>query len=322
MVKTLLVLAALILLLIGAVQWRAAARERHAAETYPPQGRLIEVDGVTVHAEVFGNGPDLVLIHGASGSTRDMTFSLAGILADRYRVIVLDRPGLGWTERPDGFGGAWNTAAESPRQQARLLARAVDELGGVKPLIVGHSFGGAVAMAWALERTDLAGIVMLGAVSHPWPGDLYWQYPVNASALGGALFVPLLSAFAPEPYVDRIVASIFSPQPAPKGYVDHVGTALTLRRATLRANARQVNSLRPHVVEMHDHYPNLTLPIEIVHGDADTIVPLEIHSTPLAERVASAALTVLPGIGHMPHHVAQPEVIAAIDRAAARAGLR
>ena len=234
----------------------------------------------------------------------------------------MDRPGLGWSGRPKGYGGAWNRAGESPQLQARILKRAIDQVGVTTPIIVGHSFGGAVAMAWALEHSDTAGVVMLGAVSHPWPGDLNWQYPVNASPLGGALFVPLLTAFAPNGYVNSVVASIFEPQAAPEGYVEHVGTGLSLRRKSMRANARQVNGLRPHVVEMSALYPNLTLPIEIVHGDADTIVPLTVHSVPLSERVPSANLTVLDGIGHMPHHTNPDEVIAAIDRAAQRAGLR
>ena len=115
------------------------------------------------------------------------------------------------------------------------------------------------------------------------------------------------------------MAGIFAPQTAPDGYIDYVGTGLTLRRASLRANARQVNTLRPHVVEMSKRYPTLDLPVELVHGDTDDTVPLDIHSQPLSALLPDANLTVLPGIGHMPHHVAPEAVTAAIDRAARRA---
>lgn len=317
-----LVLLAVVVGFVALVQWRATSRERTAEAANPPLGQMIDVDGTAIHARVFGQGPDLVLIHGASGNTEDFTYSLADKLQDRYRVIVLDRPGLGWSERPPGYGGAWNTAAESPQVQARLLHAAAEQLGAENPLVLGHSFGSAVALAWALEYPDTAGLVLLGGVSHPWPGKLAWTYPVNASALGGALFVPLLTAFVPESYVETVIGTIFEPQTAPPGYAKHVAAALSLRRKTMRANARQVNGLRPYVVEMAPDYPRLTLPIELVHGDADTIVPMTVHSVPLAERVESAHLTVLPGIGHMPQHSNEPAVIAAIDRAAARAGLR
>ncbi|MEO0865032.1 MAG: alpha/beta hydrolase, partial [Pseudomonadota bacterium] len=96
--KTAVILVlALALVTVGAVQYLAAKRERDAAATYPPQGQLLDVAGVTVHAEQVGSGPDVVLIHGASGNTRDWTFAFADMIKDRYRVTMLDRPGLGWT---------------------------------------------------------------------------------------------------------------------------------------------------------------------------------------------------------------------------------
>lgn len=307
---------------VAVVQFAAGFREQWAESRYPPTGQIIDVDGVDVHAEIFGDGPDLILIHGASGSSRDFTFSLAEALQTRYRVVVFDRPGLGWTERPDGFGGALETTGESPRLQADLLRKAAGQIGVERPLLLGHSYGGSVAMAWALDDPDTAAVIMVAAASHPWPGDLHWQYPISASPAGSATFVPLVAAFTPSFVIERVIGSLFHPQATPEGYRRHVGPSLSLRRSSQRANARQVNSLRPHLVRMAEEYPRLTLPIEIVHGDADTIVPLEVHSRPLAERVRSANLKILKGVGHMPHHVAQDDVIAAIDRAAARAGLR
>jgi pimeloyl-ACP methyl ester carboxylesterase len=64
------------------------------------------------------------------------------------------------------------------------------------------------------------------------------------------------------------------------------------------------------------------MPVEIVHGTADDVVPIHIHSEPLANQIPGAVLTRLDGIGHMPHHSAPEAVKAAIHRAAARAGLR
>ncbi|MEL6889678.1 MAG: alpha/beta hydrolase [Pseudomonadota bacterium] len=282
MKTTLILVLAVVVLTIGAVQYLAAKRERDAAAAFPPQGQLIDVDGVTVHAEQMGSGPDVVLLHGASGNTRDWTFAFAEQLSDRYRVTMLDRPGLGWTGQIDPeHKRAWSSAHASPAEQARLLKAATDALGVDQPIVVGHSFGGIVALAWALEFDDLAGVVSVAGVANPWPGSLDWTYNLNGSALGGGLAVPLFSAFVPEPYVKNIVAGIFAPQAAPKGYIDHVGPALTLRRVSMRANARQVNWLRPHVVEMSARYGDISVPVEIVHGDADTIVPLKVHSTKL-----------------------------------------
>ncbi|GGX62087.1 hydrolase or acyltransferase (alpha/beta hydrolase) [Tateyamaria omphalii] len=323
MKAVLVVLAVLAVVGIGTVQVLAKKRERSAMEHYPPQGILLDVDGVTVHAEQMGQGPDLVLIHGASGNTRDFTFAFADLIKDRYRITILDRPGLGWSDRagPE-YERIWTNAHEDPITQARLLRAATQKLGVENPIVLGHSFGGIVALAWAVEFDDLTGIVSVAGVANPWPGTLDWTYTVGGTAWGGALVIPLLSAFVPQTYVDMIVAGIFKPQKAPEGYLDHVGSAMTLRRNTMRANTRQVNWLRPHVVDLSKRYGEITEPVEIVHGDADTIVPLDVHSIKLPEQIDGANLTVLPGVGHMPHHTHASDVISAIDRVADRAGLR
>ncbi|APE45358.1 alpha/beta hydrolase [Sulfitobacter alexandrii] len=313
----------LLALLVGVVQWRASSREAAAEAATPPVGRILDIDGTPVHALVMGEGPDLVLIHGASGNLRDFTMGFAERLADQYRVILFDRPGMGYTGRLPGSGGAWNITEETPMAQAALLQKAADRLDVRNPIVLGHSFGGIVALAWGLSRpADTAALVLVSAVSEPWPGGLGWTYTVNGSRLGGALFVPMVSAFVPKSYVEASIGSIFAPQDAPEGYGDHLGTGLTLRRASLRANAQQVNALRPHVVEMQKNYATLTMPIEAIHGDADTIVPAHIHAEVLMGDVPDGALDILPGQGHMLQHTAPDAVIAAIDRAATRAGLR
>jgi pimeloyl-ACP methyl ester carboxylesterase len=73
---------------------------------------------------------------------------------------------------------------------------------------------------------------------------------------------------------------------------------------------------------MSQHYPRIDVPVEIVHGQKDPFVLPRIHAAPLAGQIEGANLTVLEGVGHMPHHVAPVAVVAAIDRAARRAGLR
>ena len=322
--KTLLFfLIGVVVVAVIVVQVYALKRDREAQQNYPPPGQFIDVGGVRVHAIQVGQGPDLVLLHGASGSTRDFTFAFADLVKDRYRVTMLDRPGLGWTEQMEpAHKRAWTTAHADPRAQARLLKAATDQLGLTRPIVLGHSFGGIVGYAWALEFDDLAGLVSVAGVANPWPGDLGWTYRVNGAAWGGALVVPVLSAFVPRTYVEATLASIFEPQAAPDGYLEHIGADLSLRKHSLRANARQVNWLRPYVVEMSAQYGEITVPVEIVHGDADTIVPLTVHSAKIPGQITGANVTVLPGVGHMPQHTNPDDVIAAIDRVAARAGLR
>lgn len=296
-----------------------------AVEGFPPEGQFVFVGDRKVHAVVRGQGPDVVLIHGAGGNSREFTFDFMGRLTDRYRVIAFDRPGLGYTDRADNkYDRIFTRDAEGPEEQAALLHAAAVELGADNPIVLGHSYGGSVALAWALNYpADTAGVVNLAGPSQPWPGGLGAYYTVNASVVGGAIVPPLISAFASDKRIDDAVVGVFAPQPVPAGYVEHIGAPLTIRPDSFRANARQVNTLRPHVVDMQPRYATeLTVPLEIIHGDMDTTVPLEIHSIPLTEQVPQANLTVLEGVGHMPHHANPQAVGDAIDRIAAQSGLR
>lgn len=294
--------------------WRAGARAVAAQTAFPPQGQFLMVEGHRVHAVVAGHGPDLVLIHGASGTTRDFSFDLIPALADRYRVIAFDRPGLGYS---DSLGDA----GLDPREQARVLALAAEQLGVTQPVVLGQSYGGIVALAWAEVRPDnVAALVLVSGVALPWPGDVDPLYRLIDSPFGPPI-VPFLAAWVPDSYVRWVIGGIFAPEAVPPGYIDQIGAPLTLRRATLTDNARQVARLRPFVVEMERGYAALTLPIEAVHGTADRTVPAQVHSIPLAARLANVHLDLIEGAGHMPHHTHLDRVIAAIDRAFARVPL-
>jgi pimeloyl-ACP methyl ester carboxylesterase len=298
------------------VSWRAAAREAAAERDFPPEGQFVEVDGQRVHAVVRGAGPDLVLIHGSSGNTRDFTFGFVGRISDRYRVIVFDRPGLGWSDRlPKG--------AEGIHAQAARLRAAARALGAERPIVLGQSYGAAVALAWALDAPDsVAAVVNVSGPSHPWPGPLPGLYRVTSHPLGAALVVPLITAFVDRDYVSREIATVFDPQPMPDGYAAAIGAPLTLRRGSMRANASHRATLKDEITAMVPLYPGFPVPLEIVHGDADTTVDLGLHAEAMLRDTPQARLARLDGVGHMPHHTHAAAVIAAIDRAAARAGLR
>lgn len=296
--------------------WQADRREARARDSHPPLGHFIQPNGRRLHVLQEGTGPDLVLIHGASGNMRDFTHDLMGRLTARYRVTVLDRPGLGYSQRLAQPGA-------SIFAQADHLVAAMGEMGVARPLVLGHSYGGAVALAWAARHPDrAAGLILLAAASNPWPGPLPRYYRVLSHPLGQRVAAPLLTAWVPGHMVDDTIASVFAPQPVPPGYAEHFGPGLTLMRAALRENALQRAAILPEIERLLPSYADLDLPVEILHGDRDTTVGLAIHSLPLSQQIAGAALTVMQGVGHAPHHADPATVIAAIDRAAARAGLR
>ena len=298
---------------IGGGIWvdRRASAVEHAAEAaFPPTGQILTVDGFRVHAHQEGQGPDLVLIHGASANTRDYTFSMVGKLADRYRVTVFDRPGLGWS---DDIGAA----GLSPQGQAAHLNKAAQQLGLKNPSLMAQSYGASVALAWALQDPTVAGLVLVAGAMMPWEGRaLGTFYEIAQTGLGGVTVVPVVAAFPPMDYARKALEGVAAPEQSPAGYADYIGLPLILRRNAIRVNARQVGRLKSHIREMLPHYPKLTLPVEILHGTADQITYPSVHSEPLHRLLPQSRLTLLKGAGHMAHHTREAEVIAAIDRLA------
>lgn len=301
-------LVGLALVLTALTAWRVTARGAALAAQFPPAGQFVQVDGIKVHAIVAGQGPDVVLIHGASGNARDVTLALQADLARSFRVTAFDRPGLGWSDP---------IKDDSLRGQAIHLARAAAALRITDPVVVGQSYGGSVALAWALHAPlKPKSLVLISAPSMPWPGKLDIWYRITDTALGRAIALPLAAAFVPERVVDASIVGVFAPDKVPQGYAQAIAAPLALRLGSLGVNAAQVNALRDQLVAMEPLYAGLTLPVELLHGTADTIVPLAIHSDPLSALLPDARLTTLEGTGHMPHFSRRREVLAAITRAA------
>lgn len=305
-------MSALVLAAAGLTHLRARRREARYEAAFPPVGRMLTVEGTRLHVWQAGRGPDLVLIHGASANLREFAMGLGPRLARHFRVTAFDRPGMGWSD---------DIGAEAPADQARAIAAAATALGLRDPLVLGHSYGGAVAMAWALQG-GVAGVALVSAVSMPWPGKLAPWYRITASPLGRGLVVPLIAAWLPRARLMQSVAEVFAPQPCPPGYAKAAAVPLTLRRRTLATNARQVNRLLSQIRTMAPRYDTIRIPVEILHGDCDTTVSHAIHALPVSQVLPGAALTLLPGVGHMPHQTHPEAVEAAVMRLAARAGLR
>jgi pimeloyl-ACP methyl ester carboxylesterase len=267
------------------------------------------VDGLRVHAVETGKGRPVVLIHGASGNLRDFSFGLTDrIAAAGFRAIAMDRPGFGYSDRPLSGG-------EDPAVQAAILRRAAAAMGAERPIVVGHSYGGAVAMAWAVDAPErTAGVVSLAGATYPWGGDAGLVYRLGAHDLTAGLTRGLASVLVDVADPAGVIERVFRPDEPPPGYAQYVGVGLALRPDTFRANARDLNALNGILERQAPRYRGLAVPVEAIHGDADRTVWAEVHSVPLVRHVARGRLTMLPGTGHMPHHADPEALIAALQR--------
>ncbi len=309
MIKKIVITAGLGLALItGTAAWKSSRNDAAAERDYPPLGEFVTIEGTRVHYVIEGSGPPIVLIHGAGGNVRDFTFELTGKLAKTHTVIAFDRPGHGYTDTLHDRG-------ESPAEQAALLQAATNALGYSSVIVAGYSFGGGVALAWALDfpqTTD--GLLLMNAVSNPWVLPPSKLYEMAAGDITGPIMATSLSAFAPQSMVEDTMQSIFAPQPTPEGYLDYIGVGLTLRKTTLRANGKQVHGLLPHIEEQSLRYPELTMPVEIIHGADDVTIPASVHADVLAKQLPKATYTRVPNVGHSVHHYGHDEIMAAVAR--------
>jgi pimeloyl-ACP methyl ester carboxylesterase len=281
----------------------------------PPRGAFVDAGGLRVHYVETGprDAPPVVLLHGATGNLNDMTFDLAPRLADRFRVICFDRPGLGYTERPAKDG-------HRPAVQAAILRAAADRLGVARPIVLGHSWGAAAALAWALDAPEAPrGLVILSAAAMPWgeggPGLLS---PLFTSRLAAHIGAEVLRLYAGEDQGASAAARIFRPQPVPEGYMQHLQAELILRPASLQANTEDIQRLEPELTAQAARYPELRCPIAILHGAPDAITSASIHSKGLHALAPDSTYVALPGVGHMLHHASPERVVASIDELVSR----
>lgn len=295
-------------LLAGAIATRVIAA-RVAADN-PPLGRFVEVAGGRLHV-VEAGPPDaapIVLLHGASGSAADSMGALGRRLSERWRVIAFDRPGHGWSDRI-------TPEASSPAVQARLIREALDRMGVSRPVVVGHSFSGAVATAFALDHPDaLSGLVLLSPVSHPWPGGGITWYYGPATSWWGRIFTRTLTTPVGALIIDGAADAVFHPQNAPPDYVRRAQAALVLRPPAFEANAADVAGLHAFVTGQSRRYGEIRVPTLIVSGDADRIVWTDLHSRALEREIPGARLVVIPGMGHMPHWMAADTIAEEVGR--------
>lgn len=308
------VLAAAIALAVMALitQVGVTALER----AYPPQGKFIDVKGARLHVLELGpthaTGMPIVLIHGATSSLETMRKPLGDRLAKDHRVILIDRPGLGWSTRD-------RVEDSTPAIQARMIDEVLGKLGVDRAILVGHSWAGSLMPQMAMEHPRrVAGIVMLSPVAYPWPGGVGVFNQIAVIPVVGPLLAYTITLPLGMFMVDGGIKYVFSPQTAPENYVDATAVRMVLRPRVFLNNARDLTTLKAEMVKQSPNYPSIKIPVTIVTGDADRTVSTDIHSRPFAAAVPQTKLVVLPNGGHMPQVFAVDLVVAEIEAMAAR----
>jgi pimeloyl-ACP methyl ester carboxylesterase len=280
--------------------------------------RRIQVTGAALNVVELGP-PDaaavpVVLLHGASSNLEAMRRPIGELLATHHRVILIDRPGHGFSPRE-------RETDSTPATQAKMIDEALEKLGTGPVVLVAHSLAGALGARMALDYPKrVAGLVLLAPVTHPWFGGVGWYNKAVTTPVLGPLLAYTVTLPLGVLLADQTVRRVFLPQAMPENFVKETATLLLLRPREFLANARDLVTLKQAVAEQAPFYSAIKAPVTVIAGDADKTVSTSIHSRPFAASVPNAKLIVLPGMGHMIQNAAPDLVVSEIEAMMQRIG--
>jgi pimeloyl-ACP methyl ester carboxylesterase len=290
-------------------RWLAKNAERRN----PPRGRFVTVEGVRLHYVERGTGTPLVLLHGNGSMIEDFQSSgLIDLAAKQYRVIAIDRPGFGHSDRP-------RSTVWTPEVQADFIAAALKKIGVPRAIVLGHSWGTLVAVALALKYPqEVQALVLASGYYYPDArADVVILSPPALPLIGDLLshtLSPLLSRLM----WPLLLRKIFGPSPVPEKF-QGFPEEMAVRPSKIRASAAESALMIPSAHILEKQYRLLQMPVAIVAGAEDRLIESE-QSVHLHRDIPHSTLRSVPGTGHMVHQTATAEVMSAIDLVAGQYG--
>ena len=259
-----------------------------------------------------GHGSPVVLIHGVLGMAEDMALGLFDALPPGHRVISVDRPGHGGSRR--------ERFESSPVRQAELMREGLQALGVERPVLVSHSLGGPVALAYARSWPDeVRGLVLLAPAAYPEIRPMEHTY---LSPRAAPWFGPLLSRAAHDSIDPGVLPllrkAMFAPQEVPAYWAERFPDSQVLRPEQMTANGEDISEM-PALGQLALTYRAIPTPSVVMAGDKDAIIYPIRHARALTVALPNARLEMLPGLGHMIHRFAAARIAAAVSEVSAAA---
>lgn len=289
----------------GAAPYTRITTKRIEREV-PADGTFIEVPGARVHYVDRGAGPPIVLLHGLGAQLRNFSYGVADALAADFRVILVDRPGSGHSTPTGDQPGIL--------PQAAIVAAFIDQLGLDRPLLVGHSLAGAIALGVATHHPDaVCGLALLAPMTQP-PHSLPAPVAtaITGARVGRTLFANLLGTPLSRATYGLRWHSIFAPDDVPDDFATRGGGALGDRPVSVNAALVELASADADLIAIADRYGSVKLPIALLYGREDQVVDPAIDGERAVAAITSATLEMTDG-GHM-LPVAHPQAAAAFIR--------
>ena len=312
MMTLLLVVIALLAMSLGGLVIFTAVTARRVENALPPRGQFVEVTGARIHYLDKGTGPPIVILHGLGGQMGNFTYALLERLTDEFRVILIDRPGSGYSTRAPGATGRLT-------EQAAIVAQFIHKLGLERPLLVGHSLGGAIALGVALDHPDVVkALALIAPLTHV-PKNV--PAPFRALDIESDLLRRLVAWTVATPIGIRrgkaILDAIFSPEQAPADFPTRAGGILGLRPRSFYNTSTDMRAVNLDLWAMVGRYSSLQVPVRILYGTGDEVLSHQVHGEAMKAKSSMVNLQLVSG-GHM-LPISAPDLTAKFIKAAARA---
>jgi pimeloyl-ACP methyl ester carboxylesterase len=285
---------AAILVLAGGLAVFAAWTARRVEKALPPRGQFVEVDGARIHYLDEGSGPALVLIHGLGGQMHNFTHSLLDRLKHNHRVVILDRPGCGYSTRPRNASAALGA-------QAKTIAGLIDKLGLERPLVVGHSLGGAIALMLALDHPEnIGGLALLAPATHagkavpPMFRGIYVRSKVMRRLVAWTFAIPMSITNR-----ELVLGTVFGPGAVPADFAIKGGGLLTLRPRSYVAASTDLIAAIDDLQRLPARYGDLNVPVGVLFGTNDLLLDHATHGSGFVEKCPGAHIELVEDGGHM-----------------------
>lgn len=266
---------------------------RRVTKGFPPEGKFIDIGGDRVHYTDRGTGPAIVFVHGLCGNLRNFAYLDLDRLTRSHRVIVIDRPGAGRSVR--GGDSPANVYA-----QASTVAQCIEQLGLDKPVLVGHSLGGAISLAVGLNHPHvirrLALIAPLTHAESTPPGafrGLVLTSPLVRRLVSWTLAIPLSIINS-----RKAIAAVFAPEAMPKDFPFKGGGLLGLRPHVFYAASSDLVAAPEDLPDMERRYASMTVPVDVLYGRGDRILNVKRQGEALKQKLDLVNLRIIDG-GHM-----------------------
>ncbi|OLF77715.1 hypothetical protein AWH62_03320 [Maricaulis sp. W15] len=307
----------LVILLVIFIAWRFSHMVAgKAAAALPPRGRFTDVAGGRLHWVEKGDGQPVVMIHGLGGNHHNFTYAMTDRLAAAgYRAIAIDRPGCGWSERDS------DEQARVP-EQARMIAEMLEKEGIDKPLLVGHSLGGAVSLALAVNHPDrVGGLALVSALVTPPDAPSEAFAGINVANprvrrfIAETLAVPMSIRNGA-----KTLAIIFGPDAAPEDFRVRGGGLLSLRPDAFYAAATDLTAVERDMAGITARIGEITVPVGLFYGMDDRILSAPEQIAALTAALPDADVETMEARGHMPPIIEPERLQAFVERMAGKLG--